>query len=31
MSYAQTFQLQKDASGTYFIYNDLFKLVYAAA
>ncbi|KAK2074513.1 hypothetical protein P8C59_008715 [Phyllachora maydis] len=26
MSYAQTFQLQKDASGTYFIYNDLFKL-----
>jgi hypothetical protein len=30
MSYTQTFQLMKDASGQYFVFNDLFKLVYAA-
>ncbi|KAL5606288.1 hypothetical protein BROUX41_002703 [Berkeleyomyces rouxiae] len=28
MNYTQTFQLMKDASGTYFVFNDIFKLVY---
>jgi len=28
MNYTQTFQLLKDDAGQYFIYNDIFKLVY---
>ncbi|KAM4062867.1 nuclear transport factor 2 (NTF2) domain-containing protein [Hirsutella rhossiliensis] len=28
MNYTQTFQLARDPSGQYFVYNDLFKLVY---
>ncbi|KAL2888149.1 Nuclear transport factor 2 [Ceratocystis lukuohia] len=28
MNYSQTFQLMKDASGDYFVFNDIFKLVY---
>jgi hypothetical protein len=31
MSYSQTFQLSKDASGNYYIFNDIFRLVYPAA
>jgi hypothetical protein len=29
MSYTQSFQLSRDASGQYFVFNDIFKLVYA--
>jgi hypothetical protein len=28
MNFAQSFQLARDASGSYFVFNDLFKLVY---
>jgi hypothetical protein len=31
MSYTQVFQLHKDASGNYFVFNDIFRLVYPAA
>jgi hypothetical protein len=30
MSYAQTFQLKPNA-GSYYVYNDIFRLVYPAA
>ncbi|KXH59742.1 nuclear transport factor 2 [Colletotrichum salicis] len=30
MSYTQAFQLLRDPSGSYFVFNDIFKLVYAA-
>jgi hypothetical protein len=30
MSYTQVFQLMPEA-GSYFVFNDIFKLVYAAA
>ncbi|OJJ85679.1 nuclear transport factor 2 family protein [Aspergillus glaucus CBS 516.65] len=28
MNYTQTFQLQPDGSGSYFVFNDIFRLVY---
>jgi hypothetical protein len=28
MNYTQAFQLAQDASGQYFVFNDIFKLVY---
>jgi hypothetical protein len=28
MNYTQTFQLARDESGQYFVFNDIFKLVY---
>jgi len=28
MNFSQAFQLFKDESGQYFVYNDLFKLVF---
>lgn len=28
MNYTQAFQLAKDATGQYFVFNDIFKLVY---
>jgi hypothetical protein len=28
MNYTQTFQLARDPNGQYFVFNDLFKLVY---
>lgn len=28
MNYAQSFQLARDPTGQYFVFNDLFKLVY---
>jgi hypothetical protein len=28
MNYSQTFQLMPDGAGSYFIYNDVFKLVF---
>ncbi|GAB7363069.1 hypothetical protein MBLNU230_g3361t1 [Neophaeotheca triangularis] len=31
MSYTQTFQLLSDGSGGYFVFNDIFRLVYPAA
>jgi hypothetical protein len=31
MSYTQAFQLQQDASGNYFVFNDVFRLIYNAA
>ncbi|KAK1675711.1 nuclear transport factor 2 [Colletotrichum godetiae] len=30
MSYTQAFQLLRDSLGNYFVFNDIFKLVYAA-
>ncbi|KAF2145089.1 uncharacterized protein K452DRAFT_265708 [Aplosporella prunicola CBS 121167] len=30
MSYTQTFQLRPDGAGSYFVFNDIFRLVYAA-
>ena len=30
MNYTQTFQLLPDGSGSYFVFNDIFKLVYAS-
>jgi hypothetical protein len=31
MSFTQTFQLKKDGNGQWFVFNDLFRLVYPAA
>lgn len=31
MSYAQTFQLLPNDQGSYFIFNDVFRLVYPAS
>lgn len=28
MNYTQTFSLARDPSGSYFVFNDIFKLVY---
>jgi len=28
MNYSQTFQLLPDGTGSYFIFNDIFKLVF---
>ena len=28
MNYTQAFQLVRDSSGSYFVFNDIFKLVY---
>jgi hypothetical protein len=28
MNYSQVFQLSRDNSGTYFVFNDLFKLIF---
>lgn len=28
MNYTQTFQLLPDGTGSYFVYNDVFRLVY---
>ncbi|MBE3044763.1 hypothetical protein IMZ48_19825 [Candidatus Bathyarchaeota archaeon] len=28
MNYCQTFQLQRDENSNYFVYNDIFKLIY---
>lgn len=30
MNYTQTFQLQPDGAGSYFVFNDIFRLVYGA-
>jgi hypothetical protein len=30
MSYTQLFKLQPDGSGSYFVLNDIFRLIYAA-
>ncbi|KAF4306596.1 Nuclear transport factor 2 [Botryosphaeria dothidea] len=30
MSYTQAFQLRPDGAGSYFVFNDVFRLVYAA-
>ncbi|KAL8651440.1 MAG: hypothetical protein Q9226_004713, partial [Calogaya cf. arnoldii] len=29
MSYTQVFQLRPDGAGSYFVFNDIFKLIYA--
>lgn len=29
MNYTQTFQLAPDGAGSYYIFNDIFKLVYS--
>ncbi|KAL2796880.1 hypothetical protein BJX66DRAFT_323743 [Aspergillus keveii] len=31
MNYAQTFQLLPDGAGSYFVFNDIFRLIYNAA
>ena len=31
MSYTQAFQLLPNGAGSYFVYNDIFRLVYAAS
>ncbi|KAF4550936.1 Nuclear transport factor 2 [Elsinoe fawcettii] len=31
MSYTQTFQLLPDGQGSYFVFNDIFRLIYSAA
>jgi hypothetical protein len=31
MSYMQTFQLLPNDQGSYFVFNDIFRLVYPAA
>ncbi len=31
MSFAQSFQLLPDGQGSYYVFNDVFKLVYGAA
>jgi len=28
MNYAQTFQLLPDGQGSYFVFNDIFRLIY---
>ncbi len=30
MNYTQTFQLLPDGAGSYFVLNDIFRLIYAA-
>lgn len=30
MSYTQAFQLQPDGQGSYYVFNDIFRLVYSA-
>lgn len=30
MSYTQSFQLLPDGAGSYFVFNDIFRLIYAA-
>ena len=30
MNYTQTFQLLPDGQGSYFVFNDVFRLVYGA-
>jgi len=30
MSYTQVFQLQSDGAGSFFVFNDIFRLIYAA-
>jgi hypothetical protein len=29
MNYAQTFKLQPDGAGSYFVLNDVFRLIYS--
>ncbi|GAM88017.1 hypothetical protein ANO11243_060460 [Dothideomycetidae sp. 11243] len=31
MSYTQTFQLLPDGAGSYYVFNDIFRLIYSAA
>ncbi|KAL4810453.1 hypothetical protein BDV18DRAFT_156814 [Aspergillus unguis] len=31
MNYTQTFKLQPDGAGSYFVFNDIFRLIYNAA
>ncbi|BDD56899.1 Nuclear transport factor 2, variant 2 [Monascus purpureus] len=31
MSYTQSFQLLPDGQGSYFVFNDIFRLIYSAA
>ncbi|GAB7345764.1 hypothetical protein MBLNU457_4032t1 [Dothideomycetes sp. NU457] len=31
MSYTQTFQLLSDGQGSYYVFNDIFRLIYSAA
>lgn len=31
MNYTQCFQLRPDGAGSYFVHNDVFRLIYAAA
>ncbi|KAF2429196.1 putative nuclear transport factor NTF-2 [Tothia fuscella] len=31
MSYTQVFQLNPDGAGSYYIFNDIFKIIYSAA
>ncbi|KAL4915332.1 putative nuclear transport factor NTF-2 [Aspergillus aurantiobrunneus] len=31
MSYSQTFQLLPDGAGSYFVFNDIFRLIYSAS
>jgi hypothetical protein len=31
MSYTQVFQLLPDGAGSYYVFNDVFRLVYAAS
>ncbi|KAL1953166.1 hypothetical protein VTO42DRAFT_3426 [Malbranchea cinnamomea] len=31
MSYSQTFQLLPDGAGSYFVFNDIFRLVYSSS
>jgi hypothetical protein len=30
MSYTQSFQLLPDGQGSYFVFNDIFRLIYSA-
>jgi len=31
MSYTQAFQLLPDGAGSYYVFNDVFRLIYSAA
>lgn len=31
MNYTQTFQLLPDGQGGYYVFNDIFRLIYSAA
>ena len=31
MNYSQSFQLLPDGAGSYFVFNDVFRLIYSAA